>query len=242
MIIEKFYASIDALYEKIRTTQDENIKKASDLMLESIKNGGAIHIFDSGHLISHELLGRAGGAFFYNRLQYGLTVDSTSRVRDKSIKDTSMAGLAEYALKASKVEQGDILIIGSVSGKSMKVVDLAVAAKKMGITMIGITSVEYSSQLESLHPCGKKLYELVDLVINNCAPFGDGMVEVEELGQNILPASGMAAAYIMWAVTADLVDKMLAKGMKPSMFRSANFEKFRLLNEEKRKQYEKQGY
>ena len=48
------------------------------------------------------------------------------------------------------------------------------------------------------------------------------MLEVEGLDYDICPASGMGAAAIMWAVVAGLVDEMLARGLKPSVYPSVN--------------------
>ena len=45
-----------------------------------------------------------------------------------------MQGLAAYALKASNVRPGDVLIVSSVSGRTLSVVDLAFEAKKIGKT------------------------------------------------------------------------------------------------------------
>ena len=73
-----------------------------------------------------------------------------------------------------------------------------------------------------MHPSGKRLYEVVDLALDNHAPYGDAMLEVEGLDYDICPASGMGAATIMWAIMAGLVEEMLARGLKPSIYPSVN--------------------
>ena len=73
-----------------------------------------------------------------------------------------------------------------------------------------------------MHPSGKRLYEVADLVLDNHAPYGDAMLEVEGVDYAICPASGMGAAAIMWAIMAGLVEEMLARGLKPSVYPSVN--------------------
>ena len=52
--------------------------------------------------------------------------------------------LVGYALCASKAAPGDILIIGSVFGKTVPVVDMVLEVHKLGLTVIAVTSMDYS--------------------------------------------------------------------------------------------------
>ena len=112
--------------------------------------------------------------------------------------------------------------MGSVSGKTPNVVELAIQARAHGLKVIALTALAYSSKLEPEHPSGKKLYEVADLVLDNHAPFGDGMISVEGLEYAVLPASGLGAATVMWAVVAGTIEEMLARGLTPTVFPSVN--------------------
>ena len=92
-----------------------------------------------------------------------------------------MEGLAAYALKASGARPGDVMILGSVSGRTLSVVDLAYEAKKWGLKTIVITSMSYATSVDSPHSSGLKLYELGDVVLDNCAPAAEALMEVEGL-------------------------------------------------------------
>ena len=61
-----------------------------------------------------------------------------------------------------------------------------------------------------------------DLVLDNHAPYGDAMLEVPGLDYPVCPASGLGAATIMWAVVAGIIEEMLARGLKPTVFPSVN--------------------
>lgn len=239
----QYFAAIDELYGRIRATQSENIDAAGKLIADTVAGGGCVSIFDTGHLINSELLNRAGGPVYIRRFNYGLSVDNHTRPRDKAAAgvDPSLEGLANYALRASGTLPGDTLILGSVSGKTMNVIDLAVEAKKFGVNLITLSSHEYSSALESHHSCGKRLFELGDVNIDNCAPFGDAMLDVEPYEHKIIPASGLAAAYIMWAVICEATEYLLDSGTTPGMLCSVNYPPNVEYNNKLYRQYEQEG-
>ena len=240
---QKFYQAIEELYAKIRATQADNIEAAGKMIADTVANGGCISIYDTGHLINSELLNRAGGPVYMRRFNYNLSVDNHTRPRDKSAAgiNASMEGLANFALRASGMLPGDTLIVGSVSGKTLNVIDLVIEAKKFGLNVITLSSHEYSAQLESQHSCGKRMFELGDVNIDNCSPFGDAMLDVEPYDHKIIPSSGLAAAYIMWAVTCDATDFLIEKGVIPGMLCSVNFPPNVAYNNNLYKQYEETG-
>lgn len=241
MLIDRYTESIDELFKRAITSQRKNIEEASRLIVECVKNGGNVHVFDTGHIINSELICRAGGLAFLKPLKYTLTVEDPVREIDRKGMETSMEGLGEYVLRASKVAPGDVLLLGSVSGKTVNIIDLAIAARAHGVKTICVTSLEYSSAVPPMHSSGKKLYDLGDVVIDNCAPKGDAMLEVEGLDYKFAPASGMAAAYLMWCLSAQIVEDMLKEDMKPTIFKSVNFPGGPELYKEMCERYEKTG-
>ncbi|QIK57879.1 sugar isomerase domain-containing protein [Erysipelothrix sp. HDW6A] len=225
MIKNRYFKAVDELQETIRNTQSEAMSEAAAMCAEAVAAGHSIHLFDTGHIIDSEIKNRAGGFNFIRSFKYGLNVDSIARIQDdlEGDKNRSMEGLAEFALRASNVYPGDVMFIGSVSGNSISVVDLALAAQKLGVKIVALTSVTYTKQLNALHSSGKKLYEINDVLIDNCAPFGDAMLDVEGVDRAFIPASGLSAAYIMWTVMAELLDLLLEKGLKPGILGSVNY-------------------
>jgi len=223
MILDTYFQKTEELFSTIRATQSEAIKAAARVIADSVLGGGCVHVFDTGHLLNAELIGRAGGPVLMRAFKYGLVVEDAVRSRPGDLKNKSMEGLAAYALRASSVHSGDVLIIGSVSGKTVNVIDLALEARAMGVKVIAMTSVTYSSRIKSDHASGKRLMELNDILLDNCAPFGDAMMEVEGLEAPMCPASGLAAAYIMWAVMAQLAEELLKDGQWLSVYKSVNY-------------------
>ena len=223
MLIDRYWETVDELYARVRGTQKENMIAAGKMIAEAAAGGACVHIHDSGHIIDAELIHRGGGLVLYKQLKYQLTVNNPVRQRDRSDMDTSMEGLAAYALKASGARPGDVLILGTVSGRTFSVVDLAFEAKQLGLKLILITSMSYAVSVDPVHSSGKKLYEIADIVLDNCAPAAEAMMEVEGVEARLCAASGLSAAFIMWSVTTVVVEELLARGIAPGVFKSHNY-------------------
>lgn len=243
MIKQEFFNQLQSLVQTIETKQGAVIDEAAKMISDAIAVGKAIHIYDTGHMLDSELIGRAGGLMVFKplRVHFDIQNDVRSRVEDKN-KDRNMEGLMQFALKKSNVQPGDVLIVGSVSGKGVLPVDIALHAKEMGLQIIAMTSVSYSSILKSEHSSGKRLFEVADLCLDNCAPALDAMIDVPELGLSVCPASGLSAATIMWAVTAQVIENLLALGIKPTVYKSINFPGSAEYNEAELKRYAETGF
>ena len=187
-------AAFDLLY-KARTTQREAIIKVGTLMADAIENGGRVYLNNIRHSIENDLLNRGGGPAFYRHYEEGKT----------------------------ELKKGDVLFVSSVSGRTLPVVNLAWDAMEKGVNVIALTSMVYAQAVEPVHPSGKKLYEFVTAVLDNCAPAAEAMLEVEGLEPRFAAASGIASDFIMWSVTSVCVEKMIADGKTPAVFKSANF-------------------
>ncbi len=242
MLLDTYFETVDGLLKKVRESQRESIIATGHAMADAIAKGNAVHVYDTGHIIDSELICRGGGLMALKEFKYRLNVENGVRRRDRSGIDTSMEGLAMYALRASRALPGDVMIIGSVSGKTLNVIDLAIEAKKFGMTVIALTSVAYSSSVESKHSSGKRLFECADIVLDNCAPVAEGMIPVEGLEAPFAAASGLSAAYLMWSACAVTVEDLLARGITPSVFKSANYQDGPAYNDKLTEYYEKTGF
>lgn len=242
MLIDRYHERINQQVKTVESTQREYCLKAGMLVADCVKKGGCVHVFDTGHIIDSELIYRGGGLLFLKQFKYSLQVDNPVRSRDRSAVDNSMQGLAKYALRASGALPGDVLFIGSVSGKTANVVDLAIEAHNFGITVIAVTSLEYSQKVKSLHPSGKRLFECADLVLDNCTPAAEAMMKVDGLEAPFAAASGISAAILLWSVCAAAVEELLKAGIRPSVLKSENFEDGPAYNQKLKERYAESGY
>jgi uncharacterized phosphosugar-binding protein len=118
MLMDRYWQEVESLFAKVKNTQRDNIIRASRLIADAVDSGACVHIHDSGHIIDSELIYRGGGLILYKKFKYNLVVENPVRKRNREDIDTSMEGLAAYALKASGAKPGDVFILGSVSGRS----------------------------------------------------------------------------------------------------------------------------
>ena len=223
MLLDRYNERLDQLIHKVRTTQRENIIKAGEMIAETVANGGNIYLSKICHSIENDLIYRGGGPIFYKHFSYGMQVERNGRVRDRSDLNSSVWGMAEYALKMSDMRPGDVLMVSSVSGRTVSTVDLAYEAKKYGIKVIAFLSMEYAKAVEAVHPSGKKLYEMVDLVMDNCAPAAEAMMEVPGIEAHYAAASGIASDILLWSMTTVAIEKLMEQGITPGILKSANF-------------------
>ncbi len=195
VLMERYQKAVDDLFAKVRATQTEKIVEAGTMIADAVASGHKIYLSGICHSIEMDLIYRGGGPIFYKHFDNGL----------------------------ESLNEGDVLVVSSVSGRTKSVVDLAYSAVEKGVKVIAFTSMEYAVQVDPVHESGKKLYEFVTLALDNCAPAAEAMLEVEGIEARFAAASGIASDYIMWNVTSVVVEKLLEKGITPGILKSANF-------------------
>lgn len=185
--------AVRTLLTHLEQTQLPAIDRAADLVCAAMTSKGRAFCAEIGHGIQGDFINRAGGL-----------------AAVKALKDSSA------------LQPHDVLILGSVSGRNIAPIDLALAARQRGAKVIGLTSRAYTAQVASLHPSGQKLADVVDVVIDNGAPYGDATVAIPGLEPKALPVSGVACAVIGHLLWGRVMEKMAAAGQPPTVFQSIN--------------------
>lgn len=222
-LIDTYLNEIQARIAKLQATRMSQIEQAADICAACLMRKGVVHIHDTGHLVSAELIGRAGGLVAFSRLNLSMNIDNANKYRATQPNPNGpQLGFLPYALRASNVRAGDVIIIGSVSGRTAPQVELALQAREMGVTTIALTAVAHSSQLTSEHSSGKRLFEATDMVLDHPTEYGDAMMEVPGVAHKALPSSGVLAAVMLWSVAAGIIERMCAAGTPPTVYRSVN--------------------
>ena len=246
MLMDLYFKEMKKVLEKIEITQREPLKKAAGVIAGALVNGNLWHILDTGHMLMHEGVGRTGGMMALRPIRITCEVDNPTRARNvpgkAKVYYTQVDGFAEFVLKRANVEAGDVLMIGSVSGYEAFPVQAAQIAKGMGVHTIAITAVAYSSQLASKHSSGKRLFEMCDIALDNCAPMGDALVNVDDLGMRVGPASGIGAAYVLWALECCVIEELISRGKNPSVYISNHMPGAGKHNADALDAYDKLGY
>jgi len=220
---DAYFEKAQAAIARLRDTQGENIRQAARLLCEAIVGNQAIFAFGASHsfMLAEEMVYRTGGLMLVNPIYpHGMNLSVRPLTMTSQIERTG--GLGRTLLQGSPASDGDVLIIASTSGRNHVVIDMALEAADSGIRTIAITALEYSRQVDSRHPSGQKLFELCDVVIDNCAPLGDAAVEVEGFPQAVGPLSSVLGCAVVNAIAAQVVQDLVDRGVTPPVFVSAN--------------------
>lgn len=219
---ERFFNKIFEVLRKVIKTQRDNIQKAAEIITETVANDGMVYVFGTGHshLIAEEAFARAGGLACF-----GAILDPSFMLHTGALKSGMLERLSGYAailLNYYFVSGKDVLIIVSNSGINAVPVEMAIEGKKRGAKIIAITSLEHSKSMKSRHPSGKKLYELADIVIDNCGVLGDAIIDIEGVKYKVAPTSTVTGAAILNALVAQVAENLAKRGIEPPVWVSGN--------------------
>ncbi len=223
MSAEAYFEATSTGLEKLRDEQLANIKAAADLLADTIEAGNAIFAFGATHsfILAMEMVYRTGGLMLINTI-YPHGMDLSVRPMPLTSQIERLPDYGRLLLENSPAQEGDALLIASTSGRNAVVIDMALAARESGIRTIGITSVEYSASVPSRHPSGKRLLDLCDIVIDNCAPVGDAAVQVAGVEQRTGPLSTVLGAVVVNSLVCQTIANLVERGIDPPIYISAN--------------------
>lgn len=216
------------LIQDIDSTQQGNIEKASDLIVNSLTNGGIIQAFGSGHSYAAaiELVERAGGLF------------AAKLIKDPALgMYETVEGVGNVLMRKVEIKPEDVVVITSFSGRNPLCIEVAQAVKRNNAKLIAITALDVSKKLVSRHSSGKLLYEFADVVLDMRGEYGDAAIKVEPLTAKICPASSIAAASLIQATLLRTVEKLVQQGITPDIRISANTDSGTAHNLELNKKY-----
>ena len=222
---ESYIRIVTDCIEKAWATQKDNILTAASWVAENIEAKKNVFVFGCSHagILAEEVFYRTGGLAVINPIFFPGFMLNTRPITMTSALER-VPGLGKTILTQNHVGEGDLLIIHSVSGRNTVPVEMAIEAKAMGVRTVCITNLEYSNGVTSRHPSGKRLFEVCDLVIDNCGEKGDAAVKLDGLEEKIGPTSTAVGTAILNALVIEAVEKMIADGIVPPVFMSANLD------------------
>ncbi len=225
MLAKDYFAAIHAALDTIESTQGSAITAAAELMVEAIVAERSLFSFGASHsfMITEELVYRTGGLMLVNPI-YPHGMNFSVHPLPATSQFERVPGYGAALLDASPAAAGDVLLITSTSGRNAVVVDMALQARQKGIRTVGITALAYTAGVSSRHASGKKLADLCDVVIDNAAPYGDAVVAVPGFPQKVGPLSSVTGCAIANALVAEIVEALVARGITPPVFLSANLD------------------
>jgi len=215
-----YAGKIKNLIDEIEKTQHDNITRAAEVFADAVKENKIIHVFGTGHshMVGIEMFVRAGGLANVNAMLDGTIMTHCGAQKGSEME--RLPGLAKIIWEQYDIQNGDVMIIISSSGRNAVPVEMAALAKQRGIYLIALTSLKHYMNCKSRHASGKRLFEFADLVIDNCVPQGDCLTDFGTVKSG--PASTIAGALIVNGIVVEAVNMLIQEGIKPPVYVSQN--------------------
>ena len=216
--LDKVKAHLDIMVRN----QTENIDLAAEWIAQTLIDDRIIHTFGTGHshMIGLELFVRAGGLANVNAMLDSIVMTSEGARRSAEIE--RIEGISNIIWDQHNIHENDLMIIISNSGRNAMPVEMAMLARAEGLKVIGITSLTQSKKYPSRHSTEKKLYEIVDLVLDNHVPSGDGLMHIDN---NLTgPISTIAGVTLVNLIATEGMKKATKHAVKLPVYFSQNID------------------
>lgn len=225
-LISEYFDQVKKILREVETSETEKILLSANIIASRLCDGKVLHVFGSGHshILAEEISRRAGGLVCINPI---LDIDYTlmGGAPTKGRRLERLEGFASAILDSYQLLKDEVIIIISQSGINVASVDAALFAKKLGLHVICLTSLDHSASSNSRHSSGKRLFEVSDIVIDNHVPIGDAVIQINEGLPKVSPLSTVIGSAILQALIAHVAQKMVECGCKDvPIWASANTE------------------
>jgi uncharacterized phosphosugar-binding protein len=224
--VNQYITTITDMLNRIAEEEAESLAQGGKLLADAIQNDQRIFAWGSTHssITMQDIFARAGGLMLINGVfAPGLEGLQTFPITLPTAMER-MAGYADIVLDNLPIQPGDVLICVSVSGRNAMPIEMARGAKERGLKVIAVTSMAYTTSVESRHPSGRKMYEFADVVLDNKAIPGDALLEAEGAPQKFCPGSGVTGTAILQCLVAATIEELLKRGVEPPLFLASNVE------------------
>src|SRR5271157_4698606 len=208
MSAQQYLDRISEIISTIRTTQNEKLKAAGEVFAASISNGGRVYLFGSGHSVIPvlDIFPRYGSFVGFHpiydpRLMW-FNVVGPGGARELLWLERQ-EGYARIVLQSYQLQPRDSILVFSHGGLNAAPVEMAIEAKKKGLTVVSVCSLENHRQAIATHSSRKKLADVSDIAIDNCVPPEDALVSVEGAHEKFAAGSTVAAVSIAMALVAE---------------------------------------
>lgn len=223
--VSSYFNRFEAVLEKVRTTQAEALRQGARMMADASLQGHNIFTFGCSHagLLALEMYYRTGGMANINPVRApGLHLDIDPATMTSQME--RMDGYGRIIIDNLPLGKDDLIIIHSVSGRNNVPVDAAIRAREKGAKVICLTNLSYSRSVASRHPSGKHLFEVSDLVLDNCGVPGDACLDIPSVPEKVGPTSTAVGAAMLNAMMCQAVDMIVQDGGMAPILMSANLD------------------
>jgi uncharacterized phosphosugar-binding protein len=220
MLAKQWLENTRGIMTRIEETQMDNIRRAAEMMADTIECKRWVHTFGCGHatLPIEEMYPRIGGFVgFHPMIELPLTfftrITGEMGVRQFVFLER-VEGYGIEIMKGYDFDKRDIMWLFSHSGINNVNIDVALEARKKGMKVIVFGSAAAAAGRKSRHSSGKTIFDLADVVVDTCAPLEDASVHLKNHPDKIGPVSTMAFITCVWMTITTVAEILAEKGVR----------------------------
>lgn len=204
----------------IEETQMDNIRRAAEVMADTIECGRWVHTFGCGHatLPIEEMYPRIGGFVgFHPMIEIPLSF-FTHITGEMGVHQfvflERVEGYGVEIMKGYTFDRRDTMWLFSHSGINNVNIDIALESKKRGMKVVVFGSAAAAKGKKTRHSSGKTIFDIADIVVDTCAPIGDASVNLKNHSDKIGPVSTMAFVTCVWMTITTVAETLADRGVK----------------------------
>jgi len=220
MLAQKWIKNARTVMDRIEATQLDNIQKAAQVMADSIAAGRWVHTFGCGHatLPIEEMYPRIGGFVgFHPMIELPLSF-FTHIVGEMGVHQfvflERVEGYGKEIMKSYDFDARDTMWLFSHSGVNAVNIDIALEAKEIGMSLVVFGSAEEGKNRTTQHSCGQNLFQLADIVVDNCTPMEDASIPLKNHPDKIAPLSTISFVTAVWMTITTVAEILVEQGEK----------------------------
>ena len=222
-----YLTAAQQILQRIRDTQLDALESAANICTRTIANGGLVHLFGSGHsrMGVEEMFPRYGSfPGFHPIVELSLTYHNMvvgPNGQRQAIFLERVEGLGRTILRNFVLRPPDCFMVFSNSGVNEVVVEVALEARRLSLPVIVVVSAAHCNASASRHSSGRRLTELADVILDNCTPAGDALVEIGGHADRVGPGSTIGVAALVNSLKCLVAEKLTALGQPPIVLTSS---------------------
>lgn len=212
---------------RIHAEERDALDAAAEKLAAHIAADRLVHVYGPGghsNLATQEVFFRAGGLMHISPILDEGTLLNNGALRSMAMERTP--GYGKVVITDHQLGADDLLVLVNAYGINAALIDAALEAKRRGVFLIGISSRQHAEgsapDHPARHPTKHNLHELVDIAIDSKVPIGDALLSIDGLGEKIAAVSTFANAFALNSLVIRTVEKLLARGVTPPVWRSGN--------------------
>jgi uncharacterized phosphosugar-binding protein len=227
-ITDRYLETVIDAVRRIQETQREAIQAAGRACARSIAGDGLAFTFGTGHgsFAALECFPRTGTPVGFRPIVESAIANFHHVLGDQGAYQYrflhALEGYGRAILRAHRLDAGDTMVLFSHSGINAVIMDMALGAHDVGMTVVGVTSVPHSSAVQARHSSGRRLFEEADIVIDTGVPLRDASVPVEGLEHPVGPTSTVLATAVAHAMVGETVQELVRMGARPQVMVNPN--------------------